>query len=145
MMNENPAPSTPSPLEYNLSLIYLGILSLEIETRLNVIPQNKTDLNFVVDNVIKLLKKNQELLYRVVSLWEQIETLQSDQEYYGTIKDYIENFKESVENYEKFKLNLPSDKIKDIALNTLTELLFYSGISGEKLLRNKLENLLPQG
>lgn len=141
-MTSNPAPFTPSPLEYNLSLIYLGILSLEIETRLNVIPQNKTDLNFVVDNIIKLLKKNQELLYRVVSLGEQIETLYSDQEYYGTIKNYLENFRELGENHEKLKLDLPPEKIKEIAINTLTELLFYSGISGEKLLRNKLETLL---
>lgn len=129
------------PLNYYLQLIYIAILSLDIESKLTVIPQNKIDLNFVISSLIKIVKKNDDLIHRAVSLWEQIENSESENSYYGIVEEYLANFTDYAQNHPKFKVNLDSHQIPSIALKILTDLLFYSGISGEKLLRDKLETL----
>jgi len=129
------------PLSYYLQLIYIAILSLEIDSKLTVIPQNKIDLNFVISSLMKIIRKNDDLIHRAVSLWEEIENLDSENNYYGIVEEYLVNFTDYAQNHPKFKVNLDSNEIPSIAFKILTDLLFYSSISGEKLLRDKLEKL----
>ncbi len=132
------------PLADYLQLIYIAISSLEIDSKLSVFPQNQTDLNFVISSLIKIIKKNDDLIHRTVSLWEQIETLDDNRNYYGVVQDYLDNFNQISQNNPKLKINLQREKVPSIALKILTDLLFYSSISGEKFLKEKLEKLFNQ-
>ncbi|MBE9222302.1 DUF3038 domain-containing protein [Cyanobacterium stanieri LEGE 03274] len=127
-------------LDNYLQLIYIALLSLEIDHKITTIPKNKTDLNFVITSVIKIIKKSDELIYRAVSLWEQINS-SDNKEYYGIVKKYLETFNQLLNVNGKITINLEEKDISIIAFKMLTDLLFYSSMSGERLLRNKLELL----
>lgn len=137
-------PENENSLNNYLQLIYIGLLSLSIETKLSVLPQNQTDLNFVITSIIKLVKKNDELIYRAVSLWEQIENSDDKNTYYGTVRDYLNNFTKIITDSDKFTINLGQKEIHTVAFKILTDLLFYSSVSGERLLRDKLELLFKE-
>ncbi|AFZ46247.1 hypothetical protein Cyast_0267 [Cyanobacterium stanieri PCC 7202] len=140
----NILPENENSLNNYLQLIYIGLLSLNIETKLSVLPQNQTDLNFVITSVIKIVKKNDELIHRAVSLWEQIENSDDKNNYYGIVRDYLDNFNKITADSDKFTVNLGQKDIFTVALKILTDLLFYSSISGERLLRDKLELLFKE-
>ncbi|MGY6528714.1 MAG: DUF3038 domain-containing protein [Cyanobacterium sp.] len=138
--SDNISSRTVYSLDSYLQLIYISLSSLEIEHKLTTFPKNKTDLNFVITSIIKILKKNDELIHRAVSLWEQIE-VSENQEYYGIVKKYFDSFNQLIRDNDKLNLNLEETDKLIIAPKILTDLLFYSSISGERLLRDKLELL----
>ncbi|AUC60761.1 hypothetical protein AA637_06170 [Cyanobacterium sp. HL-69] len=138
---QNISPETYNSLDNYLQLIYTGLLALDIEHKLTTFPKNKTDLNFVITSIIKIIKKNDELIHRAVSLFEQIET-SDDKEYYGIVQSYFNTFNKLVKDSDTFQNNLQEERNQSvIATKILIDLLFYSSISGERLLRDKLESL----
>ena len=54
---QNISPETYNSLDNYLQLIYTGLLALDIEHKLTTFPKNKTDLNFVITSIIKIIKK----------------------------------------------------------------------------------------
>lgn len=136
--------SKENSLNNYLQLIYISFLSLNIDTKLTVLPQNQTDLNFVITSIIKIVKKNDELIHRAVSLWEQIANSDDQKNYYGIVRDYLDNFSQITTDSDKFSIKLEQQDIYAVALKILTDLLFYSSISGERLLRDKLELLFKE-
>ncbi|WP_069790913.1 DUF3038 domain-containing protein [Cyanobacterium sp. IPPAS B-1200] len=138
---QNISPETYNSLDNYLQLIYTGLLALDIEHKLTTFPKNKTDINFVITSIIKIIKKNDELIHRAVSLLEQIET-SDEKEYYGIVQSYLNTFNKLVRDSDIFQNNLQEERNQSvIALKILIDLLFYSSISGERLLRDKLESL----
>lgn len=123
-----------------IKLIYLGILALGIKLESMVIPISKSELDLVVEYISKVLQKNEELIRRACSLLEQIENSEQNN-YYGIVKEYLDNFFGLSESEETLSLNLTQEQKLSLALKVLTDLLFYSSRSGQRYLHKQLQCL----
>ncbi|AFZ53104.1 DUF3038 domain-containing protein [Cyanobacterium aponinum UTEX 3222] len=123
-----------------IKLIYLGILALGIKLESMVIPISKSELDLVVEYLSKVLQKNEELIRRACSLLEQIENSEQNN-YYGIVKEYLDNFFGLSESEETLSLNLTQEQKLSLALKVLTDLLFYSSRSGQRYLHKQLQCL----
>lgn len=133
--------SSPNYLQINqenLKLIYLSILSLEIPLESLFIPEEKVQVDFLINSLVNTLRKNDELIRRAVSLLEQIKQSEKPEDYYGLVQEYLTKFTELSHSHPDLKLDLDPNKLEAIALKLLANLLFYSSQIGENLLQHKL-------
>lgn len=114
-----------------LKLIYLSILSLGIPLESWIIPQDKDQLKFIINQIINTLKQHDELIRRAVSLLEQIEQLNYEDGYYGLVQEYLTKFEQLAQSHPDLQVNLDAEKQEAIALKLLANLLFYSGVNGD--------------
>ena len=134
-------PSSPNYLQINqenLKLIYLSILSLGIPLESLFIPEEKVQVDFLINSLVNTLRKNDELIRRAVSLLEQIKQSEKPEDYYGLVQEYLTKFTESSESHSDLKVDLDQDQQQAIALKLLANLLFYSSQIGESLLQHQL-------
>lgn len=71
---------------------------------------------------------------------EQIENSEQNN-YYGIVKEYLDNFFGLSESEETLSLNLTQEQKLSLALKVLTDLLFYSSRSGQRYLHKQLQCL----
>lgn len=124
-----------------IKLIYLGILALGIKIESTVIPLSNSELDLLIEYLIEILQRNDELIRRACSLLEQIEISDDKNHYYGIVKDYLDQFFVLSQCEEFLDINIPSENQSYIALKILTDLLFYSGKSGKYFLKQQLQCL----
>ncbi|MBL1210136.1 DUF3038 domain-containing protein [Geminocystis sp. GBBB08] len=124
-----------------IKLIYLGILALGIKIESTVIPLSNSELDLLIEYLAEILQRNDELIRRACSLLEQIENSDSGNNYYGIVKDYLDQFLILSQSEEFLEINLSLENQSSFALKLLTDLLFYSGISGKGFLKQKLQCL----
>ena len=124
-----------------IKLIYIGILSLGIDLESTFIPTSKSELDLVVEYIIEVLQKREELIRRACSLWEQINQSDNVNYYYGIVKEYLQKFSYSCQSHRYLGVKLTAEEEKSIAMKTLTDLLFYSSKSGKMYLKQQLQCL----
>ena len=124
-----------------IKLIYLGILALGLELESTFIPTSKSELNLVIEYVVEVLQKRQELIRRACSLLEQINQSDNPNYYYGIVKNYLTQFSRLSRSHPKLSVMISEDQELTIALKTLTDLLFYSSKSGQNYLKEQLQCL----
>lgn len=124
-----------------IKLIYLGILALGIKLESKVIPKRKSELDILIEYLVELLQKNDELIRRACSLLEQIDNSDNANYYYGTVKDYLDNFFELAKSDPILSVEIHPEKQTIIALKVLTNLLFYGSKSGKIYLKQQLQCL----
>jgi hypothetical protein len=126
---------------HKIKLIYLGILALGIELESTFIPTTKSELDLVIEYLVEILQKKQELIRRGCSLLEQINCSDNTDYYYGMVKDYITKFSQLSRSHPDLSVNIPETEELTIAIKTLTDLLFYSSRSGQNYLKEQLQCL----
>ena len=124
-----------------IKLIYLSILALGINLESTFIPTSKSELDLVIEYIVEVLQKKEELIRRACSLLEQINKSNNADYYYGIVKDYLENFTELSRSHPKLSLKLREEEEFSIATKVLTDLLFYSSKSGQNYLHKQLQCL----
>ena len=124
-----------------IKLIYLSILALGIKLDSQVIPKTKSELDILIDYLVELLQKNDELIRRACSLLEQIDNSDNPQQYYGTVKQYLDNFFNLAQSNPDLAVEIPLENPDIIPLKTLTNLLFYGSKSGKIFLKQQLQCL----
>lgn len=124
-----------------IKLIYLGILALGIELESTFIPNSKSELDLVIEYLVEVLQKNEELIRRASSLLEQINQSDNPDYYYGIVKNYLTEFSRLSRSHPNLSLDLPEKEELTIMLKILTDLLFYSSKSGHNYLKNQLQCL----
>lgn len=124
-----------------IKLIYLGILALGIKLDSLVIPKTKSELDILIDYLVELLQKNDELVRRACSLLEQIENSENSNYYYGTVKDYLDRFAMLAKSDPMLSVEMSSEEEIFMALKVLTNLLFYGSKSGKMFLKEQLQCL----
>lgn len=126
---------------HKIKLIYLGILSLNINLESKVIPKSKSELDILIEYLVELLQKNDEIIRRACSLLEQIDNSDNTDYYYGTVKDYLDKFLNLAKSDPILKIEIEDKNQTMIALKVLTNLLFYSSKSGKNFLKQQLQCL----
>ncbi|MGI0483342.1 DUF3038 domain-containing protein [Geminocystis sp. CENA526] len=124
-----------------IKLIYLGILALGIPLESKVIPKRKSELDILIEYLVELLQKNDELIRRACSLLEQIDNSDNANYYYGTVKDYLDKFLDLAKSDPILSVEIHPEKETIIALKVLTNLLFYGSKSGKIYLKQQLQCL----
>ncbi|BAQ62722.1 hypothetical protein GM3708_3128 [Geminocystis sp. NIES-3708] len=124
-----------------IKLIYLGILALGIKIESTVIPVSNSELDLLIEYLAEILQRNDELIRRACSLLEQIETSNEKNYYYGIVKDYLDQFLVLSQSEEFLDINIAVENQSYFALKILTDLLFYSGKSGKRFLKQQLQCL----
>ncbi len=81
-----------------------------------------------------LAKKEQELLRRAVSLLEQITSQNKPPHQVSLLGDYLDKFINLYQERMASQQELTPDKLSNLALKLLIDLLFYSGNNGHRLL-----------
>ncbi|BAQ65832.1 DUF3038 domain-containing protein [Geminocystis sp. NIES-3709] len=126
---------------HKIKLIYLGILALGINLDSKVIPKSKSELDILIEYLVELLQKNDELIRRACSLLEQIDNSENVNYYYGTVKDYLDKFLFLAESDPVLSIEITSEEKNIIPLKVLTDLLFYGTNSGKLFLKQQLQCL----
>ncbi len=124
-----------------IKLIYLGILALGIKIESTVIPVSNSELDLLIEYLSKILQRNDELIRRACSLLEQIENSDDTKHYYGIVRDYLDQFLVLSQSDEFLDMNISLENQYSLALKILTDLLFYSGTSGKRFLKQQLQCL----
>ncbi len=124
-----------------IKLIYLGILALGIKLESTFIPTTKSELNLVIEYLVEVLQKKEELIRRACSLLEQINESGNNNNYYGILKDYLTQFSTLSRSHSELSVTLKKEQELTIALKILTDLLFYSSKSGHNYLKQQLQCL----
>ena len=81
-----------------------------------------------------LAKQEQELLRRAVSLLEQISSQNKPPHQTALLGDYLDNFINLYQERMESQQDITPDKLSNLALKLLIDLLFYSGNNGHRLL-----------
>lgn len=125
----------------NIKLIYLGILALGINLESKVIPKSKSELDILIEYLVELLQKNDEVIRRACSLLEQIDNSDNSNYYYGTVKDYLDKFLDLSKSDPLLTIQIEPKNQTIIPLKLLTNLLFYGSKSGKDFLKQQLQCL----
>lgn len=137
LIDVNKVNNTP----HKIKLIYLGILALDIKLESKVIPKTKSELDILIEYLVELLQKNDEVIRRACSLLEQIDNSDNTEYYYGTVKDYLDKFFDLAKSDPLLTIEIEAKNQTIIALKLLTNLLFYGSKSGKKFLKQQLQCL----
>lgn len=124
-----------------IKLIYLGILALDINLESKVIPKSKSELDILIEYLVELLQKNDEVIRRACSLLEQIDNSDNSDYYYGTVKDYLDKFLDLAKSDPLLTIEIDAKNQTMIPLKVLTNLLFYGSKSGKNFLKQQLQCL----
>ena len=124
-----------------IKLIYLAMLALGIELESMFIPTSKSELDLVIEYIVEVLQKSQELIRRACSLLEQINQSDNPNYYYGIVKNYLTKFSSLSRSHPHLSVSFPEKEELTIALKILTDLLFYSSQSGHNYLKEQLQCL----
>ena len=81
-----------------------------------------------------LAKQEQELLRRAVSLLEQISSQNKPPHQTALLGDYLDKFINLYQERMESQQDITPDKLSNLALKLLIDLLFYSGNNGHRLL-----------
>ena len=81
-----------------------------------------------------LAKQEQELLRRAVSLLEQITSQNKPPHQTALLGDYLDKFINLYQERMATQQEITPDKLSNLALKLLIDLLFYSGNNGHRLL-----------
>lgn len=81
-----------------------------------------------------LAKQEQELLRRAVGLLEQVASQNKPPHQIALLGDYLDKFINLYQERMESQQNITPDKLSNLALKLLIDLLFYSGNNGHRLL-----------
>ena len=124
-----------------IKLIYLSILALGIRLESTFVPTSKSELDLVIEYVVEILQKNEELVRRACALLEQIHNSDNADYYYGIVRDYLQQFSSLSRSHPQLAVEIEEEEEFNVAIKTLTDLLFYSSKSGENFLKKQLQCL----
>ena len=119
-----------------IKLIYLATLALGIKLDSIFIPTSKSELDLVIEYVVEVLQKQEELVRRACSLLEQIQRSDNVNYYYGVVREYLEKFTELSRSHPQLSVKLEPEEELAIAMKLLTDLLFYGSKYGKNYLKN---------
>lgn len=132
-------PAYFSEIKNKIKLILLGISSLGIEevATLNM-PNNQEELNKLVIKIVEIARKNKELIRRACGLLEGMKQRNESLDSYGIVKEYWENFRAEYRQTFSKKSDVSEEKMEDLAIYILFNMLFYTGAMGEHRLHQEL-------
>ncbi|NEO67369.1 MAG: DUF3038 domain-containing protein, partial [Moorea sp. SIO4G2] len=84
--------------------------------------------------ICHLAKGHQELIRRAVALLEQMTQQNSEPHRAALLGDYLDNFNNTYRERMAQEENVSTDRLKQLALKLLINLLFYSGSKGHQRL-----------